>query len=131
MAHAYPTLNEARLALSRVADMIERNGTPKDFGPLVYTFTGGGNVAQVRGNNSEQGNTNGLTCKKGAMEIFKELPHEFVPAQDLEKIVNDKSKVIFTLIVFELTSTFFRSKLKQALCGSTRRHGLHCDKGWK
>lgn len=24
--------------------------------------------------------------------MFKEVPHEFVPAQDLEKLVNDKSK---------------------------------------
>ncbi|CEG74882.1 Putative Glyceraldehyde-3-phosphate dehydrogenase-like C-terminal domain-containing protein (Fragment) [Rhizopus microsporus] len=87
MAHAYPTLNEARLALSRVADMIERNGTPKDFGPLVYTFTGGGNVAQ------------------GAMEIFKELPHEFVPAQDLEKIVNDKNPNLNKLYAAQLDVT--------------------------
>jgi alpha-aminoadipic semialdehyde synthase len=28
---------------------------------------------------------------QGALEIFKELPHEFVPAKDLEKLVNDKS----------------------------------------
>lgn len=28
------------------------------------------------------------------MEIFKEIPHEFVPAEDLSKLVNDKSKVL-------------------------------------
>lgn len=28
------------------------------------------------------------------MEIFKEIPHEFVPAEDLPKLVNDKSKVL-------------------------------------
>lgn len=26
------------------------------------------------------------------MEIFKELPHEFIPAKDLAKVVEDKSK---------------------------------------
>lgn len=29
---------------------------------------------------------------QGALEIFKELPHEFVPAEDLPKLVKDKSK---------------------------------------
>ena len=48
MAHAYPTLDEAKLALRRMGDMISETGTPKDFGPLVYAFTGAGNVAQVR-----------------------------------------------------------------------------------
>ncbi len=48
MAHAYPTLAQAKLALHRVGDMITQDGTPKDFGPLVYAFTGNGNVAHVR-----------------------------------------------------------------------------------
>ena len=47
MAHAYPTLKEAKSALHRMGDMISDQGTPKDFGPLVYAFTGAGNVAQV------------------------------------------------------------------------------------
>lgn len=29
------------------------------------------------------------------MDIFKEVPHEFVPAEDLSKLVNDKSKRVF------------------------------------
>jgi hypothetical protein len=29
------------------------------------------------------------------MEMFKEIPHEFVPAEDLAKLVNDKSKKFF------------------------------------
>lgn len=47
MAHAYPTITEAKLALNRMGDKIIENGTPKDFGPLVYAFTGSGNVTQV------------------------------------------------------------------------------------
>jgi alpha-aminoadipic semialdehyde synthase len=47
MAHAYPTLSEATSSLRRMGEEIIANGTPKDFGPLVYAFTGSGNVAQV------------------------------------------------------------------------------------
>lgn len=47
MAHAYPTLKEAKNALRRTGEIIMENGTPKDFGPLVYAFTGSGNVTQV------------------------------------------------------------------------------------
>lgn len=47
MAHAYPTIAEAKAALHRMGDKIITNGTPKDFGPLVYAFTGSGNVTQV------------------------------------------------------------------------------------
>lgn len=28
------------------------------------------------------------------MDVFKELPHEFIPVEDLSKVVNDKSKSI-------------------------------------
>ncbi|KAI9355755.1 Saccharopine dehydrogenase-domain-containing protein [Pilaira anomala] len=73
MAHAYPTIAEAKAALHRMGDKIITNGTPKDFGPLVYAFTGSGNVTQ------------------GALEMFKEIPHEFVPAEDLEELVKDKN----------------------------------------
>lgn len=48
MAHAYPTLDEAKKALHRTGDIIIENGTPKDFGPLIYAFTGSGNVSLVR-----------------------------------------------------------------------------------
>lgn len=84
MAHTYPTLAQAKLALHGVGNMIMQNGTPKDFGPLIYAFTGYGNVAQ------------------GALEIFRELPHEFVPAQDLEKIVNDKNPNLKKLYATQL-----------------------------
>ncbi|KAI9255460.1 Saccharopine dehydrogenase-domain-containing protein [Sporodiniella umbellata] len=84
MAHNYPTLSQAKLALHGVGNMIMQNGTPKDFGPLIFAFTGYGNVAQ------------------GAMEIFRELPHEFVPAKDLEKIVNDKNPNLRKLYATQL-----------------------------
>ncbi|KAI9496686.1 Saccharopine dehydrogenase-domain-containing protein [Zychaea mexicana] len=73
MAHTYRGLPSAKLATRNMGNIIENEGTPKDFGPLVFAFTGSGNVTQ------------------GALEIFKELPHEFVPAADLAKLVNDKN----------------------------------------
>ncbi|KAI8331437.1 Saccharopine dehydrogenase-domain-containing protein [Choanephora cucurbitarum] len=84
MAHAYPTLDEAKLALRRMGDMISETGTPKDFGPLVYAFTGAGNVAQ------------------GAMEMMKELPHEFVAPEDLKTLVNDTNPKLNKLYATQL-----------------------------
>ncbi|CDH56826.1 alpha-aminoadipic semialdehyde mitochondrial [Lichtheimia corymbifera JMRC:FSU:9682] len=73
MAHSYRSVASAKLAVRKAGNLIEEEGTPSDFGPLVFGFTGSGNVAQ------------------GALEIFKELPHEFVPAEDLPKLVKDKN----------------------------------------
>ncbi|KAG0178730.1 hypothetical protein DFQ29_003062 [Apophysomyces sp. BC1021] len=73
MAHAYRSVASAKLAVRSMGNTIEDEGTPKDFGPLVYAFTGDGNVSH------------------GALDIFKQLPHEFVPAEDLPKLVNDKN----------------------------------------
>ncbi|KAI8329962.1 Saccharopine dehydrogenase-domain-containing protein [Chlamydoabsidia padenii] len=73
MAHGYSSLASARLALSHVGNIIEDQGTPEKFGPLIFAFTGDGNVAQ------------------GAMDVFKGLPHEFIPVEDLNKVVNDKN----------------------------------------
>ncbi|KAI8889066.1 hypothetical protein K501DRAFT_209009 [Backusella circina FSU 941] len=84
MAHAYPTLSDATSSLHRMGEEIIANGTPKDFGPLVYAFTGSGNVAQ------------------GAMEIFEELPHEYVPAKELPKLINDKNPKLNKLYATKL-----------------------------
>ncbi|KAI9244018.1 alpha-aminoadipic semialdehyde synthase [Phascolomyces articulosus] len=73
MAHSYRGLPSAKLATRNMGNVIQDEGTPKDFGPLVFAFTGSGNVTQ------------------GALEVFKELPHEFIAPEDLPKIVNDKN----------------------------------------
>lgn len=79
-----------------MGEEIVKNGTPKDFGPLVYAFTGSGNVSQVSHLLLIFRHTSKhpffFFFMKGALEIFKEVPHEFVPAEDLAKLVNDKSK---------------------------------------
>ncbi|CAO3676791.1 unnamed protein product [Umbelopsis vinacea] len=72
-AHTYRTLQDAKAAIQSVGSHISSEGTPNDFGPLTFTFTGAGNVAQ------------------GAFEVFSHLPHEIVPVADLPKIVKDKN----------------------------------------
>lgn len=46
-AHTYRTLQDAKAAIQSVGSHISSEGTPNDFGPLTFTFTGAGNVAQV------------------------------------------------------------------------------------
>lgn len=47
MAHSYRSVASAKLAVRKAGNLIEEEGTPSDFGPLVFGFTGSGNVAQV------------------------------------------------------------------------------------
>lgn len=47
MAHSYSSLANAKLAVRNAGNIIEDQGTPKAFGPLVLAFTGHGNVANV------------------------------------------------------------------------------------
>lgn len=74
MAHNYKSLASAKLALQSLGNTISDEGTPKEFGPMTFTFTGSGNVSQ------------------GAESVFKSLPHEFVDPKDLPKIATSKSK---------------------------------------
>ena len=48
MAHTYRGLPSAKLATRNMGNVIQDEGTPKDFGPLVFAFTGSGNVTQVK-----------------------------------------------------------------------------------
>ncbi|KAG2171692.1 hypothetical protein INT43_008072 [Umbelopsis isabellina] len=72
-AHTYRSLQDAKAAINAVGQNIASDGTPEALGPMTFTFTGGGNVAQ------------------GAFEVFQGLPHEIVPVEDLAKIVADKN----------------------------------------
>ncbi|KAF9369461.1 hypothetical protein CPC16_004497, partial [Podila verticillata] len=73
MAHNYKSLASAKLALQSLGNTISDEGTPKEFGPMTFTFTGSGNVSQ------------------GAQSVFKSLPHEFVDPKDLPKIATSKN----------------------------------------
>ncbi|HEX4822877.1 MAG TPA: hypothetical protein VFV19_01045 [Candidatus Polarisedimenticolaceae bacterium] len=66
MAHRYADLEDAHVALGRVAASIRRDGVPPALHPLVVGFTGSGNTS------------------KGAQEIFDQLPYEEILVEDLE-----------------------------------------------
>jgi saccharopine dehydrogenase (NAD+, L-lysine forming) len=71
LAHEYADLEDAHVALGRVADAIRRDGVGENLHPLVVGFTGSGNAS------------------KGAQEIFDLLPHEEVLAEDLPAQIRD------------------------------------------
>ncbi|KAI1311045.1 hypothetical protein EDD11_003552 [Mortierella claussenii] len=73
MSHNYKSLASAKLALQSLGNTISDEGTPKEFGPMTFAFTGSGNVSQ------------------GAQAVFKSLPHEYVDAKDLPKIAKSKN----------------------------------------
>ncbi|CAL9771345.1 unnamed protein product [Musa acuminata subsp. burmannicoides] len=68
-SHMYSSLAAAKAAVIAVGEEIATLGLPSGISPLVFVFTGDGNVSQ------------------GAQEIFKLLPHTFVDAQELPEIV--------------------------------------------
>ncbi len=65
LAHEYADLEEAHADLERIAREIRRDGIPERLHPMVFGFTGSGNVS------------------KGAQEIFDHLPYEEVLPEDL------------------------------------------------
>ncbi|EES05910.1 hypothetical protein BDA96_04G344300 [Sorghum bicolor] len=67
-SHMYPSLAAAKAAVIAVAEEIATFGLPSGICPIVFVFTGVGNVSQ------------------GAQEIFKLLPHTFVDAEKLPEI---------------------------------------------
>lgn len=71
LAHDYLDLEDAHVALARVAEEIRRDGVPPELHPLVVGFTGSGNAS------------------RGAQEIFDHLPHEDVLPEDLADLVGD------------------------------------------
>ncbi|KAI8352990.1 Saccharopine dehydrogenase-domain-containing protein [Mortierella sp. GBAus27b] len=73
MAHNYKSLASAKIALQSLGNTISDEGTPKEFGPMTFVFTGSGNVSQ------------------GAQAVFKSLPHEYVDPKDLPKIATSKN----------------------------------------
>ncbi|GJM87063.1 hypothetical protein PR202_ga02981 [Eleusine coracana subsp. coracana] len=67
-SHMYPSLAAAKAAVIAVGEEIATFGLPSGISPIVFIFTGDGNVSQ------------------GAQEIFKLLPHTFVEAEKLPEI---------------------------------------------
>lgn len=80
-AHNYSSSSGAKAAIASLGREIQYGMLPESLGPLIFTFTGAGNVSQ------------------GAQEVFKELPHEFVSPDSLEDVVKngDTKKVYGTV----------------------------------
>ena len=78
---------------------------PKVLGPMIFTFTGSGNVSQVSGitivlctielthsvlyNNLIVNPNIKLFPLKGAQNVFMELPHEYVMPHELKDVVEN------------------------------------------
>ncbi|EPS62960.1 hypothetical protein M569_11828, partial [Genlisea aurea] len=67
-SYMYTSLASAKAAVISVGEEIASNGLPLGICPLVFVFTGTGNVSQ------------------GAQEIFKLLPHTFVEPSELPEL---------------------------------------------
>ncbi|KAJ1907970.1 hypothetical protein LPJ81_000399 [Coemansia sp. IMI 209127] len=71
-AHVYPNLECVHAKLRHVADIISDQGLPEAFSPMVFTFTGAGNVTQ------------------GARAIFDDLPHQNITVDELPLLARDR-----------------------------------------
>lgn len=67
-SHNYRHTEMARQAVRDTGYEIALGRMPKSIGPLVFVFTGSGNVSQ------------------GAQEVFQELPHEYIEPEHLPKV---------------------------------------------
>jgi alpha-aminoadipic semialdehyde synthase len=69
--YMHDSLHHAHAAVKAVGKTILEKGLPTSLAPMVFAFTGTGNVA------------------KGAREIFDLLPHEYVQPEDLPQLHRD------------------------------------------
>ncbi len=81
-AHAYPDLEEARLAINEAGERIASEGLPDELLPLTIGIAGYGNVAG------------------GAREILAELPTREVAPGNLEAVIEDPSPHCFYQTTF-------------------------------
>ncbi|XP_076945258.1 alpha-aminoadipic semialdehyde synthase-like [Bidens hawaiensis] len=73
-SYMYPSLAAAKAAVVSVGEEIATTGLPSSICPLVFVFTGSGNVSL------------------GAQEIFKLLPHTFVDSSRLPELFDTASQ---------------------------------------
>ncbi|XP_002975543.2 alpha-aminoadipic semialdehyde synthase [Selaginella moellendorffii] len=69
-SYMYMSLSAAKAAVLMVGDAISSSGLPQELCPLVFVFTGSGNVS------------------RGAQEILNLLPHEYVHPSQLKDLSN-------------------------------------------
>lgn len=75
MSYMYRCIADARLDVTRSGLVIMDDGLPPKLGPMIFVFTGDGNVT------------------KGALHVFKCLPHEWIQPNDLKSFYESKSKL--------------------------------------
>lgn len=83
-AYHYYDLDDAKRNIEEIGKRIERDGLPVSLEPLVFAFTGRGNVTN------------------GALEIFKLLPHKMVTLEEAKRIkhtAGPHNKCIYGLMI--------------------------------
>jgi alpha-aminoadipic semialdehyde synthase len=81
-AHAYQSLDDAKVAVREAGERIATDGLPPELTPLIIGVAGYGNVAG------------------GAREILNELPHRDVAPGDLDTLFQDPSPHCFYQTTF-------------------------------
>lgn len=80
LAHHYRNLDHVKESIASLGQEIKIKGF-KDVSPIVFTFTGKGNVS------------------KGAQEIFKLLPHEWIDVKDLKGFKSNRNDCVYGCLV--------------------------------
>ena len=87
-AHRYDSLAAAEAEIARVGEEIGRTGVPAGLHPLVFGFTGTGNVS------------------RGAQEVFDELPVCSVAPEELSGLTEASDRHVVYKTVFDLADRF-------------------------
>lgn len=93
LAHDYSSLDEATHHVSRIGERLRHEGVPEAVRPLVFAFTGSGNVSL------------------GAREIFDRLPHVEIAPEDLPTLgaQPERPRNVLYKVAFERHHRFVRS----------------------
>eukprot|EP00804_Cyclotella_cryptica_P020809 CCRYP_019250-RD/>CCRYP_019250-RD protein AED:0.09 eAED:0.09 QI:158/0.81/0.91/1/0.90/0.91/12/496/1041 len=84
-AYIHYDLDEAKRAVSEMGKRIEKDGLPMNLEPLIFAFTGNGNVTN------------------GALEIFKLLPHKMITLEEAKELKNQPGphRCVYGLMVHQ------------------------------
>lgn len=84
-AYIHYDLDEAKRAITEMGKRIEKDGLPMNLEPLVFAFTGNGNVT------------------KGALDIFKLLPHKMITLEEARALKSQPGPhhVVYGLMVHQ------------------------------
>jgi hypothetical protein len=94
------------MAINAVRDCgyeIALNRLPRSIGPLIFVFTGSGNVSQ------------------GAQDLFKHLPHEFIDVNTLPQVAKKGRKNSFGNASEKIKVSPFRAEQSVWMCSQSLR----------